>query len=99
MPCWRRRVRGFCWVCGAHATGPTAYKLVCAGPDEKVVGLHLVGEASSEIMQGFGVAVKMGATKKDFDSVRIWPVRQRTLTRAQVVAIHPTSAEEIVTLK
>ena len=63
---------------------PTSYKLVCAGPDEKVVGLHILGRGSSEILQGFGVAVKMGATKKDFDSC---------------VAIHPTSAEELVTLK
>ena len=51
------------------------------GPEEKVVGLHILGFGSSEITQGFGVAVKMGATKKDFDSC---------------VAIHPTSAEEIV---
>ncbi|KAF1810135.1 hypothetical protein P152DRAFT_421790 [Eremomyces bilateralis CBS 781.70] len=64
--------------------GPTAYKLVCAGPEEKVVGLHIMGSSSSEILQGFGVAVKMGATKKDFD---------------QCVAIHPSSAEELVTLK
>jgi len=63
---------------------PTAYKLVCAGPEEKVVGLHIIGSASSEILQGFGVAIKMGATKKDFDSC---------------VAIHPTSAEELVTLR
>lgn len=63
---------------------PTVYKLVVVGPEEKVVGLHLVGEALSEILQGFGVAVKMGATKADFDNV---------------VAIHPTSAEEIVTLR
>lgn len=62
---------------------PTVYKLIVQGPEEKVVGLHLLGDASSEILQGFGVAVKMGATKKDFDSV---------------VAIHPTSAEELVTL-
>ncbi len=60
---------------------PTEYKIVCHGPEEKVVGLHILGLGSSEIMQGFGVAVKMGATKKDFDSC---------------VAIHPTSAEEIV---
>lgn len=60
------------------------YKLIVQGKDEKVVGLHIVGEGSSEILQGFGVAIKMGATKADFDSV---------------VAIHPTSAEEIVTLK
>lgn len=64
--------------------GPTAYKLVCAGPEEKVVGLHIIGQGSAEMLQGFGVAVKMGATKKDFDSC---------------VAIHPTSAEELVTLR
>ena len=64
--------------------GPTSYKLIVAGPEERVVGLHLVGAGSAEMMQGFGVAVKMGATKKDFDNC---------------VAIHPTSAEELVTLK
>ena len=63
---------------------PTRYKLICEGPNEKVVGLHLIGDGSSEILQGFGVAIKMGATKKDFDNC---------------VAIHPTSAEEIVTLR
>lgn len=63
---------------------PTKYKLICAGPEEKVVGLHILGLGSGEMLQGFGVAVKMGATKKDFDSC---------------VAIHPTSAEELVTLK
>ncbi|KAK9451854.1 uncharacterized protein V1518DRAFT_409723 [Limtongia smithiae] len=61
----------------------TVYKLIVAGPEEKVVGLHIVGDASAEILQGFGVAIKMGATKDDFDSC---------------VAIHPTSAEELVTL-
>ena len=64
--------------------GPTAYKLVTVGPEEKVVGLHILGIGSGELLQGFGVAIKMGATKKDFDNV---------------VAIHPTSAEELVTLK
>jgi glutathione reductase (NADPH) len=64
--------------------GPTSYKLICAGPEERVVGLHILGLGSGEILQGFGVAVKMGATKADFDSC---------------VAIHPTSAEELVTLK
>ncbi|EFX06457.1 glutathione reductase [Grosmannia clavigera kw1407] len=64
--------------------GPTAYKLVTVGPEEKVVGLHILGLGSGEMLQGFGVAIKMGATKKDFDNV---------------VAIHPTSAEELVTLK
>ena len=46
--------------------GPTAYKLICAGPDEKVVGLDIVGLGSAEMLQGFGVAIKMGATKKLF---------------------------------
>lgn len=64
--------------------GPTRYKLICQGPDEKVVGLHILGLGSGEMLQGFGVAIKMGATKADFDSC---------------VAIHPTSAEELVTLK
>jgi glutathione reductase (NADPH) len=64
--------------------GPTAYKLICEGPNEKVVGLHILGQGSDEILQGFGVAIKMGATKADFDSC---------------VAIHPTSAEELVTMR
>lgn len=64
--------------------GPTKYKLICEGPKEKVVGLHILGLGSGEMLQGFGVAIKMGATKADFDSC---------------VAIHPTSAEELVTLK
>ena len=68
----------------ADDKGPTAYKLVCTGPEEKVVGLHIMGIGSSEMLQGFGVAIKMGATKNDFDSC---------------VAIHPTSAEELVTMK
>lgn len=68
----------------ADQKGPTAYKLIVTGTEEKVVGLHILGLGSSEILQGFGVAIKMGATKKDFDSC---------------VAIHPTSAEELVTLK
>ncbi|KAI0547378.1 putative glutathione protein [Xylaria curta] len=66
------------------AKAPTKYKLICAGPEEKVVGLHIMGLGSGEMLQGFGVAIKMGATKKDFDSC---------------VAIHPTSAEELVTLR
>ena len=62
---------------------PTEFKLVCAGKEEKIVGLHILGKGVDEMMQGFGVAIKMGATKKDFDSC---------------VAIHPTSAEELVTM-
>lgn len=61
----------------------TGYKIVCLLPEEKVVGLHLVGKGSDEILQGFGVAIKMGATKKDFDNC---------------VAIHPVAAEELVTM-
>jgi len=63
---------------------PTEFKIVCEGPDERVVGLHLIGLGVGEMLQGFAVAVKMGATKKDFDAC---------------VAIHPTSAEEIVTMR
>lgn len=61
----------------------TSMKLICAGPQEKVVGLHGIGHGMDEILQGFGVAIKMGATKADFDAC---------------VAIHPTSAEEYVTM-
>jgi glutathione reductase (NADPH) len=60
---------------------PTQMKIICAGPEEKVVGLHIIGLGVGEMLQGFGVAIKMGATKQDFDSC---------------VAIHPTSAEELV---
>ncbi len=62
----------------------TAMKLVCLGKEEKVIGCHIVGHGADEMLQGFAVAIKMGATKADFDST---------------VAIHPTSAEELVTLK
>ena len=61
----------------------TKIKLICAGKDQKVVGLHGIGHGMDEILQGFAVAIKMGATKADFDAC---------------VAIHPTSAEEFVTL-
>jgi len=59
-------------------------KLVTAGPEQRVVGLHVVGQGADEMLQGFAVAVRMGATKKDFDDT---------------VAIHPTSAEELVTMR
>ncbi|MGJ8679233.1 glutathione-disulfide reductase [Paraglaciecola sp.] len=61
----------------------TKMKIVCAGDDQKVVGLHGIGFGMDEILQGFGVAMKMGATKADFDAC---------------VAIHPTSGEEYVTM-
>jgi len=68
----------------AEHKSSTAMKLVCAGPEERVVGVHLIGDGVDEMLQGFAVAVKMGATKADLDDT---------------VAIHPTSAEELVTLK
>jgi glutathione reductase (NADPH) len=62
----------------------TAMKLVCAGNNEKVVGIHMIGDGVDEMLQGFAVAVNMGATKADFD---------------RTIAIHPSSAEELVTMK
>ena len=59
-------------------------KLVTVGPKKRVVGVHVVGPGADEMMQGFAVAVRMGATKEDFDDT---------------VAIHPTSAEELVTMR
>jgi len=58
-------------------------KLVTMGANEKVVGCHIIGLAADEMLQGFAVAIKMGATKADFDNT---------------VAIHPTSSEELVTM-
>ncbi|MBN8481413.1 MAG: glutathione-disulfide reductase [Xanthomonadales bacterium] len=63
---------------------PTFMKLVCAGTDERVVGIHMIGHAVDEILQGFAVAVKLGARKADLDAT---------------VAIHPTSAEELVLMR
>lgn len=59
-------------------------KLVCVGAEERIVGCHVIGAGADEMLQGFAVAVKMGATKRDFDDT---------------VAIHPTSAEEFVTMR
>ncbi|MBI3203459.1 MAG: glutathione-disulfide reductase [Myxococcales bacterium] len=59
-------------------------KLVTVGPEQKVVGVHVIGIGADEMIQGFAVAVRMGATKADFD---------------RTVAIHPTAAEELVTLR
>jgi glutathione reductase (NADPH) len=80
---YKSRFNGMFYAMSDHKY-PTSYKLICIKSlNEKIVGLHLVGDSSAEILQGFGVAIKMGATKEDFDSC---------------VAIHPTSAEELVTL-
>jgi glutathione reductase (NADPH) len=62
----------------------TDMKLVCMGPRQKIVGCHVIGAGADEMMQGFAVAIRMGATKQDFDDT---------------VAIHPTSSEEFVTMR
>lgn len=62
----------------------TAMKLIVQGDNEKVIGIHMIGLAADEMLQGFAVAMRMGATKRDFDDT---------------VAIHPTSSEELVTLR
>ena len=64
--------------------GRSVMKLVTAGADERVVGLHVFGAGADEMLQGFAVAMRMGATKKDFDDT---------------VAIHPTNSEEVVTMR
>ena len=63
---------------------PCRMKLVCVGKDERIVGLHGIGFGVDEMIQGFAVAIKMGATKADFDNT---------------VAIHPTGSEEFVTMR
>ncbi len=62
----------------------TDIKLVCVGPEQRIVGCHILGSGADEMLQGFAVAIRMGATKQDFD---------------ETVAIHPTSAEELVTMR
>jgi glutathione reductase (NADPH) len=62
----------------------TDMKLVCVGPEQRIVGCHIIGAGADEMLQGFAVAIRMGATKRDFDDT---------------VAIHPTSAEELVTMR
>jgi glutathione reductase (NADPH) len=71
------------WQVEAEDKPKSAMKLVCAGDEELVVGLHVIGMGADEMLQGFGIAMKMGATKADFDST---------------LAIHPTAAEEFVTM-
>ena len=62
----------------------TTMKLVCVGTDERVVGCHVIGQGADEMIQGFAVALTMGARKRDFDDT---------------IAVHPTSAEELVTMR
>ena len=71
-----------------HALAPhpvrTAMKLITLGAEEKVIGLHICGPDADEMLQGFAVAIRMGACKRDLDDT---------------IALHPTSAEELVTMK
>jgi glutathione reductase (NADPH) len=77
---------GFRPMLHALADSPqrSLFKLVCVGADERVVGIHLLGEGVDEILQGFAVAMKRGLCKRDLDDT---------------VAIHPTSAEELVLMR
>ena len=59
-------------------------KLIVDAVTDRVIGLHIVGEGAGEMLQGFAVAIKAGATKADFDAT---------------IGIHPTSAEELVTMR
>ena len=68
----------------ANSPQRSLFKLVCVGEDERVVGIHLLGEGADEILQGFAVALKKGITKRDLDDT---------------MAIHPTSAEEVVLMR
>ncbi len=68
----------------AHHRQPSYFKLVTIGQEERIVGLHGIGYGVDEMIQGFAVAMKMGATKSDFD---------------ETVAIHPTGSEEFVTMR
>jgi glutathione reductase (NADPH) len=62
----------------------TYMKLIVEDASDKVVGVHMLGPDCGEIMQGIAIAVKMGATKADFDAT---------------IGIHPTAAEEFVTMR
>ncbi len=62
----------------------TLMKLIVCRETDKVLGLHIVGPDSGEMIQAFGIAVTMGATKAQFDAT---------------IAVHPTAAEELVTFK
>ena len=71
------------YALGSHKP-QTVAKLVCVGVDERVVGVHVVGRGADEMTQGFAVAVKLGARKRDLDDT---------------VAIHPTASEELVLMR
>ena len=68
----------------AESPQRSLFKLVCVGQERRVVGIHLVGDAADEMLQGFAVALKRGITLDDL---------------RDTVAIHPTSAEEVVLMR
>ena len=80
--CYKAKFNAMFYSFTEHKS-PTLVKMVCVGPEEKVVGLHFFGRGVEEMVQGFAVAVKMGATRADFNNT---------------VAIHPTVGEEVVLL-
>lgn len=80
---YRTRFTPMYYAFTAHRR-PCEMKLLTAGPEERVVGCHIAGLGADEMLQGFAVAIRMGATKADFDDT---------------VAIHPTGAEELVTMR
>ncbi len=80
---YRSRFNPMVYALSEHKV-KTTMQLVTAGDDERVVGCHMIGDAVDEILQGFAVAIRMGARKQDLDDT---------------VAIHPTSAEELVTMR
>ncbi len=59
-------------------------KILVDRPSDKVLGVHILGEGAGEMIQPVGIAMRMGATKRDFDST---------------LAVHPTAAEELVTMR
>jgi glutathione reductase (NADPH) len=83
VKCYTTRFEGLYHAVTTRKT-ITAMKLVTLGDKEKIIGIHVIGMGADEMTQGFAVALKMGATKADFD---------------RTVAIHPTAAEELVTLR
>jgi glutathione reductase (NADPH) len=77
---YRARFTPLQWAVAGHSV-PTLMKILCVGEDERVVGIHVLGPGADEMLQGFAVAMKMGLRKRDLDAT---------------VAIHPSSAEELV---
>ncbi len=80
---YRSRFTPMQWAL-ADAPGQSMMKLICTGSDERVVGIHALGPGVDEMLQGFAVALKLGMRKRDLDAT---------------VAIHPSSAEELVLME